>query len=190
MSIIVPKKTSTRKPTVGVLNPNLQSVSKPRRPTVGKLVPTEAVNAVKPSKPTVGVMAWSKEECQAMDDAYRVKEFIRITGHITLGCTHCGNRNGNPRHTSIEERWVDSIRTHTSKHGIYSGMPLPKTCDAQRARNAIQNPISNKIYNQFYTRVYKGPSMTEEEFIKFEEEHKQRLLAIGVVPRNYVQNSQ
>jgi hypothetical protein len=189
MSATVPKKTSTRKPTVGVLNPN-QHPAKPHRPTVGKLVPTEVVTTVKPSKPTIGVMAWSKEECQEMDDIYCVAEFSRITGHYTLGCTHCGNRNAIPRHTSVEERWVHTIRTHTSKHGIYCGMPLPNTCDTQRARNAIQNPITNKIYNQFYTRVYKGPSMTQEEFVTFEEQHKQQLLAVGVVPRSYAQDSQ
>ena len=181
MSTIVPKKSSTRKPTVGVLKPSEPIVSKPRRPTVGKLVTTEQVATV---KPIIGTIVWSKDECKQMDDTQRVEEFSRITGHYTLGCTHCGNRNAIPKHTSIAERWVNTIRAHTSKHGMYYGMPLPKTCDAQRARNAIQNPITNKYYDSYYTRLYKGPPMTSEELIEFEEKLRQQLLAVGVVKRD------
>jgi hypothetical protein len=156
------------RPTVGNV--------KPRRPMVGK---AEEIVTPQPTKPHVGVLSRSKEECQAMNDNELLAEFVRITGHSTLGCCHCGKKNGFPTQKPIEERWVNAIRSHTSKYGLYHGMTVPKTCDFQRVRNTLKNPISNP----YYARLYKGPHMTEKEREQFEEQHRQQLLEIDVIKR-------
>ena len=166
-----PMLLKRRRPTVGKL--------KPRRPMVGKVEEPEEIVTPQSAKPHVGVSSRSKEECAAMNDNELLAEFARITGHITLGCCHCGKKHGLSTQTPIEERWVNAIRTHTSKYGLYHGMTIPKTCDFQRVRNTLKNPISNP----YYTRLYKGPYMTEDERVAFEEQHRQQLLKIDVVKR-------
>jgi hypothetical protein len=182
MSIIVPLKSiSTDKYDVHITMEIIPKKSAPRKPNVGHLEP---IVSPKPHRPTVGAImkqsSWSNEECKQMNDYELLAEFRHITGRDTLGCCHCGKKNGNPTQKPIEERWVHTIRIHTSKYGLYDGMPVPKTCDSQRVRNTLKNPISNP----YYARLYNGPHMTEEERASFEEHHRQQLLSIDVVKRN------
>jgi hypothetical protein len=79
-------------------------------------------------------------EISNMDDYVLTREFIRITGHNKLSCTHC------KRPKSLEF-WIHSIRKRCMKSkGLCATMTIPKTCDEQQAVNSISNPVNNIAY--------------------------------------------
>jgi hypothetical protein len=79
-------------------------------------------------------------EISNMDDYVLTREFIRITGHNKLSCTHC------KRPKSLEF-WIHSIRKRCMKSkGLCATMTIPKTCDERQALNSIANPVNNIAY--------------------------------------------
>lgn len=179
---------------VSNLNSNDTKSKKPRRPSVGVL-PQPIVKRTKPNvgvlpqpivkrtKPTVGVLppptSYTMLQCNAMDKATLLKEWIRITGHTTLGCCHCGGNKHNPTHKPVEERWMHVIHRHTSKYGLYADMHIPKTCDIATENNNKKNPFSNP----YYAVLRKCPEFTKPDWIEFEQNHRGQLLSIGVKKR-------
>ena len=179
---------------VSNLNSDDTKLKKPRRPPVGVL-PQPSVKRTKPTvgvlpqpivkrtKPTVGVLppptSYTADQCHSMDKDTLLKEWIRITGHTTLGCRHCGGNKHNPKHKPVEEYWMNVIHHHTSKYGLYADMRVPKTCDAQTNNNNKKNPFSNP----YYTFLRTCPQFTKSDWIVFEQTHREQLTTIGVNKR-------
>jgi hypothetical protein len=103
-----------------------------------------------------------------MSDAELLCEFTRITGKTLLACKHCGVRE-----YSLD-RFTAAIRSRClkpSSGGLHKDMPLPKTCDAQQAKNKA----GAKVNNYYYSRIRKAA--TEEEKEALRAEHKKAMHA-------------
>ncbi len=101
-----------------------------------------------------------------MSDDQLLHEFTRLTGKTVLACKHCGKRE-----YSLD-RFVTAIRTRClkpSSGGLHKDMPIPKTCDAQQAKNKA----SAKVNNYYYSRIRKA--ITDEDKMALKEEHKAAL---------------
>jgi hypothetical protein len=84
---------------------------------------------------------YTPEEVDKMDNFVLCREFIRLTGHQTLHCCHCGKKE-----TALDN-WITSIRKRCLKPaGLSKDTVPPKTCDKKQAVNSICNPINNRVY--------------------------------------------
>ncbi len=101
-----------------------------------------------------------------MTDDQLLHEFTRLTGKTVLSCKHCGKRE-----YSLD-RFIGAIRTRclkASSGGLHKDMPIPKTCDAQQAKNKA----NAKVNNFYYSRLRKAATEEEKEALK--TEHKSAL---------------
>jgi hypothetical protein len=115
---------------------------------------------------------YSPCEVNKMDDNRLCAEFVRLTGHTHLSCTHCSTR-------PIELYWVHSIRKRAMKMGLSAEMKIPKTCDEQQSRNELCNPINNPAYS----KIYQGVSHeTKKSIIQSRQE---LLIGISIAARPY-----
>jgi len=135
-------------------------------------------------KPRVAVTSFKEsytvEEVAAMDIAEILAEWIRITGHKTLGCKHCGKtKEGAPKAHPVADRWMTTIHQHCSRYGLSTDMHLPATCDKQREANRIKNKVDNPYYN----RLNSTKPLTEEERATLKKEHDEARRAMGIKPR-------
>jgi hypothetical protein len=132
--------------------------------------------SVTPKKlPKPGVAArhsYSPHEVKEMDNDQLCAEFVRLTGHTHLSCTHCRNRSINPY-------WVNSIRKRAMKMGLSAEMKIPKTCDEQQSRNELCNPINNPAYS----KIYRG--VTDEEKESIIQSRREQLVGISIASRPY-----
>lgn len=120
-------------------------------------------------------MEYKPEQIKEMNDFELAKHFMRITGCKELHCNHC--KGCKP----IVPNWIQSIRKRCmKKDGLWSGMKVPKTCDAQQARNSTCNPINNPTYSKL--RSYK---FTEEEKQHAIENREKNIKLIGLEPKPY-----
>ena len=137
-----------------------------------------------PRKPRVAVTSlkesYTAEEVAAMDIAETLAEWIRITGHKTLGCKHCGKtKEGAPKAHPVADRWMSTIHRHCSRYGLRTDMNLPGTCDKQRGANTLKNKVDNPYYN----RLNSVKPLTDEERAALKKEHDEAKRALGIKPR-------
>lgn len=171
----------------GKLNPSTMSASiqdipeeviEPGAPVaVAKKLPKPGVApSVTPMKlPKPGVaprQCYSPHEVKEMDDNQLCAEFVRLTGHTHLSCTHCRTR-------PIELCWVSSIRKRAMKAGLSAEMKIPKTCNEQQSRNELCNPINNPAYQ----KIYQGVSHETKKSIVLSR--KEQLNNISIAARPY-----
>ena len=139
-------------------------------------LPKPGIAPVAPKKlPKPGVAArhsYSPHEVKEMDDNKLCAEFVRLTGHTHLSCTHCRTR-------PIELYWVNSIRKRAMKMGLSAEMKIPKTCDAQQFTNELCNPINNPAYQ----KIYQGVSHETKKSIV--QSRQEQLNGISIAARPY-----
>ena len=162
LRIVVPRPRPMIAPKVDGHNVDAQKPLRVRPRIAGKVIKDSYVGA----------------DISFMNEELLRTNFIRITGHHTLSCRQCGvKKDDTATSHPIEERWMNVLRRHCTKHGIYEGMPLPGTCDNQQ----LYNDVSNKPNNDYYPALKK--CTTDEERILLREIRDAALRQLGIKTR-------
>lgn len=119
-------------------------------------------------------LSYTAEEVKEMSDIETLYHFKRITGKESLYCSHCR------KETTLEEKWMYSIRKRCAKHGISANMKPPKTCSIQLQKNEYVNDANNEAY-----RTLKRPDVTEEQRSAILARREEKMAELGVVCRPY-----
>jgi hypothetical protein len=115
-------------------------------------------------------------DIKCMTDYALAAEWIRITGHEELYCSHC--KKSKP----IVPSWINSIRNRCEKKGLYANIDVPKTCDQQQTVNKLCNPVNNLVYYSI-----RNKKLTDEEteaVIKLREKHLKKI-GVEIKPYKY-----
>jgi hypothetical protein len=134
--------------------------------------PAEASPRPRRPRPIIALPTrFTAVEVAEMNDFEIVAHFKRITKCDTLTCTHCKG------HRPLVPFWINSIRGRCLKTGISVDMKLPKTCDAQQARNHACNPVNNPAYQSL-----RSENTSESEKQAAIETRLDQIKQIGLVP--------
>jgi len=148
-------------------------VAPPPAPSVAPPAPPPAP-APPVAPPPALPLSYTAEEVKEMSDIETLCHFKRITGKESLYCSHCR------KETTLEEKWMYSIRKRCAKHGISVNMKPPKTCSIQLQKNEYVNDANNEAY-----RTLKRPDVTEEQRSAILARREEKMAELGVVCRPY-----